>query len=98
MANIRFLDQVPVASFATTQTQGRLPRVLNPGDVLIVYENQQMIGYDFYNLGGIVIIQSGSLIPGTDIYTHGLLQIEDTFDNQGTVINDGYLVLGSELQ
>jgi len=98
MAYVRFLDQVPVGVYQTPYSTGNatLPRVLYPGQTLTVQENQQLVGYDFYNLGGTVRITAGSQMPGTDIFTHGLLQLEYLLVNEGTIVNNGYLIVGDE--
>lgn len=104
MAQVRFLDQVPVSAYAVTSTatggnSGRLPRILQSGETLIIQPNQQLVGFELYVLeGALVVIQGGEQVPGTDLYTHGLLQLETLLENEGTIINDGYLVLGTELQ
>ena len=59
MAQVRFLDQVPVTAYASNieqaSTPGRLPRVLFAGETLVVQPNQQIVGFDFY-------IQEGALV------------------------------------
>jgi hypothetical protein len=102
MAQVRFLDQVPVTAFATNANQSpsavRIPRVIQAGESLTIPVNTQGIGYDLYNLGGgLITITGGEQVQGTDIYTHGLLQVETTFQNDGTLINDGYLVIGVDI-
>ena len=62
--------------------------------------NQQIVGFDFYiQEGALVEIKAGEQVS-TDplIFSHGLIQIESTFNNDGTLVNNGYLVLGTELQ
>jgi len=104
MAQVRFLDQVAVTAFASNVSAtnvGRLPRVIQAGETLTVEPNQQLVGYDFYILeGGLVTIKAGEQVNGVQppLYTHGLIQIQSTFTNEGTLINNGYLVLGTELQ
>jgi len=104
MAQVRFLDQVAVTAYASNADAtnvGRLPRIIQSGETLTVQPNQQLVGYDFYILeGGLVTIQGGEQVSGVTppLYTHGLIQIESTFTNEGTLVNDGYLVLGTELQ
>ena len=103
MAQVRFLDQVAVTAFASnanTTNVGRLPRVISAGETLTAEPNQQLVGFDFYILeGGLVTIKEGVQVSSDPlIYTHGLIQIESTFINDGVMINNGYLVLGTELQ
>jgi len=97
MAYVRFLDQVPIGVYQQPYSTGNatLPRVLYAGQTLTIQENQQLVGYDFYNFGT-VKINGGSQIPGTDIFTHGLLQIEYLLVNDGTITNNGYLIVGDE--
>jgi len=79
MAQVRFLDQVPVTAFASDANQSpsavRIPRVIQAGESLTIPVNTQGIGYDLYNLGGLITITGGEQVAGTDIYTHGLLQV-----------------------
>jgi len=104
MAQVRFLDQVAVTAFASNADAtnvGRLPRVIQAGETLTAQANQQLVGFDFYILeGGLVTIEAGEQVNGISppLYTHGLIQIESTFTNEGTLVNNGYLVLGTELQ
>ena len=102
MAQVRFLDQVPVTAFASNANAtniGRLPRVIQAGETLTIEPNQQLVGFDFYVLeGGLVTIKAGEQVStNPSIFSHGLLQVEDTLDNRGTIINNGYLVVGTEL-
>lgn len=104
MAQVRFLDQVPVTAYASNieqaSTPGRLPRVLFAGETLVVQPNQQIVGFDFYIQEGALVEIKGGEQVSTDplVFSHGLIQIESTFNNDGTLINNGYLVLGTELQ
>jgi len=99
MANVRFLDQVPVVAYATDGGITKVPRFLYPGETLTIPKNQQMVGYDFYNLG-LVIIEQGDLIDidGTLYLTHGLLQIQTQITNAGLIVNNGVLVISEENQ
>jgi hypothetical protein len=94
MANIRFLDQVPVTAFATNGAiSGRVPRFLYAGQTLVVKENDQLYGFDFFNFG-LVIIESGKAVTiGTEtVYSDGLLQIATVLTNNGTITNNGILI------
>ena len=94
MANIRFLDQVPVTAFATNGTiSGRVPRFLYEGQTLVVKENDQLYGFDFFNFG-LVIIESGNAVTigAETIYSDGLLQIATVLTNNGNITNNGILV------
>ena len=94
MANVRFLDQVPVSAYATNAGVTKVPRFLYEGEVLNVPANQQLVGYDFFNLGGLVIINEGNAVNvGNEIYySHGLLQIQTIITNEGIIENNGVLV------
>lgn len=103
MAQARFLDQVAVTAYASNadaRNVGRLPRIIFSGETLTADVNQQLVGFDFYILeGGLVTTKEGTQVSSDPlIYSHGLIQIESTFINDGVFINDGYLVLGTELQ
>ena len=63
MANVRFLDQVPVVAYANNSTlSGRVPRFLYKGEILVVAENDQLYGYDFFNFGILINSEEGSNI------------------------------------
>ena len=104
MSQVRFLDQVAVTAFASNaeqlSTPGRMPRVLQSGETFIIQPNQQLVGFELFILPGALLeIKAGEQISTNPLlFTHGLLQIEDIIDNQGTIINNGYLILGTELQ
>lgn len=94
MANVRFLDQVPVTAYATNPSiSGRVPRFLYAGETLIVKENDQLYGFDFFNFG-LVVIESGSAVTvgNQTYYSDGLLQIATILTNEGTIENNGVLV------
>lgn len=97
MANVRFLDQVPVTAYATNPGITKVPRFLLAGETLTIPKNQQMVGYDFYNLG-LVTIEAGDeiYINGTLYRTDGLLQIQTILDNTGLIINNGILIVSDE--
>jgi len=98
MANVRFLDQVPVTAFAQTAAiSGRVPRFLYAGQTLIVKENDQLYGFDFFNFG-LVIIESGSavIVGNQTFYSDGLLQIATILTNEGTIENNGVLINAEE--
>ena len=98
MANVRFLDQVPVTAFAQTGAiSGMVPRFLYAGQTLIVKENDQLYGFDFFNFG-LVIIESGSavIVGNQTFYSDGLLQIATILTNEGTIENNGVLINAEE--
>ena len=95
MANVRFLDQIPVTSFITSGGGGSVGtiRFNLAGEVLTIPAGQQLICYDFYNLG-LVIVEEGELIQvGTEtMYTHGLWQVQTVLNNEGTITNNGIII------
>ena len=93
MANVRFLDQVPVTAYAQNPGALRVPRFLYAGEVLEVQANQQLVGWDFFNFG-LVIIDAGTAVTvgNETYYSHGLLQIQTIITNEGTIENNGILV------
>lgn len=98
MANVRFLDQVAVTAYATDGGITKVPRFLFAGETLTVPKNQQMVGYDFFNMG-LVIIEEGEEvnINGTLYRSDGLLQIQTVLDNSGLIVNNGILVISETI-
>ena len=98
MANVRFLDQVPVTAFAQNSAiSGRVPRFLYAGETLIVKENDQLYGFDFFNFGLVVIESGQAIVVGNQTYySDGLLQIATVLTNNGTIENNGVLVNSEE--
>ena len=93
MANVRFLDQVPVSAYATNAGVTKVPRFLYAGEVLNVPANQQLVGWDFFNFGLVVINAGDAVVIGNDTYySHGLLQIQSIITNEGIIENNGVLV------
>ena len=103
MANVRFLDQVAVTAFEKTagnsSAEGAIvPAVILPGQTYTVSPNTSVATYRLTNLGTLRI-EKGSEIEapdGTILNTNGQLWIDDVLENQGTIINDGLLVIGTE--
>tara|TARA_R110000744_G_scaffold52868_1_gene113126 strand:- start:84 stop:392 length:309 start_codon:yes stop_codon:yes gene_type:complete len=98
MANVRFLDQVPVVAYANNNTlSGRVPRFLYSGEVLVVAENDQLYGYDFFNFGTVIIEQGKAVVVGDETYySDGLLQIATVLTNNGLITNNGVLINSEE--
>lgn len=94
MANVRFLDQVPVSAYASNSSiTGRVPRFLYEGEVLTVRKNDQLYGFDFFNFGTVVIEEGDAVIVGNETYySHGLLQIATVLTNEGIIENNGVLI------
>jgi len=101
MANVRFLDQVAVNSFAngtntSTAYGATLPRYILPGETFTISANTNASGYNLTVLGTL-IIQPGPLLElsdGSTVNAHGTLWIENTLDNQGTIHNSGTIIVG----
>lgn len=96
MSNIRFLDNVAVSSYQSSQVVGAaFPRVVFAGEIRIVETNSNSYAYDVYNLGTIYINTGvGVVIGGQTVYAYGLLRVENILENQGTINIDGILELG----
>jgi hypothetical protein len=96
MSNIRFLDNVAVSSYQSTQEVGStFPRVVFAGEYKIVPTNQNSYAFEVYNLGSITINSGiGVVVGGQLVFSHGLLRIESLLVNQGTVNIAGILELG----
>lgn len=103
MANVRFLDQVAVTAFETSpgnsSAEGTVvPAVILPGQTYTVSPNTSVATYRLTNLGTLKI-EKGSEVEapdGTILNTNGQLWIDGFLENQGTIINDGLLVIGTE--
>jgi hypothetical protein len=103
MANIRFLDQVAVTAFENTpgnssSTGAVIPAVILPGQTYTISPNTSVATYRLTNLGTLRI-EKGSEVEAPDgqiLNTNGQLWIDDVLENQGTIINDGLLVIGTE--
>jgi len=103
MANVRFLDQVAVTAFETNPGNSSaggtvIPAVILPNQTYIVSPNTSVSTYRLTNLGTLRI-EKGSEVEapdGTILNTNGQLWIDDVLENQGTIINNGLLVIGTE--
>lgn len=97
MSNVRFLDNVSISSFAgSSQTVGgAFPRFVLAGETKVVPTNISSYTFDLYNQGTISITEGSSvLVGGETLYSHGLLRVETTFENEGTVNNNGIMEVG----
>ena len=101
MANIRFLDQVSVNSFAgggdSTINGTPLPSVILAGQTFTIAANTSAATYNL-TVFGTLRVEKGAQVEAPDgsiIYTDGQLYIDNILDNQGTIINDGLIVIGT---
>jgi hypothetical protein len=101
MANIRFLDQVSVNSFAgggdSTINGTPLPTVILAGQTFTIAANTSTSTYNL-TVFGTLRVEKGAQVEAPDgsiIYTNGQLYIDNMLDNQGTIINDGFIVVGT---
>ena len=101
MANIRFLDQVSVNSFSgggdSTINGTPLPTVILAGQTFTIAANTSTATYNL-TVFGTLRVEKGAQVEAPDgsiIYTDGQLYIDNILDNQGTIINDGLIVIGT---
>jgi len=99
MSNVRFLDNVLVTATDTSganNTSGTyFPRVVFAIDTQTVPTNSNVYTYEVFNLGTINIRSGTSIeIGGETVFSHGLLRIEETFTNSGTININGILEVG----
>jgi hypothetical protein len=101
MANIRFLDQVSVNSFAgggdSTINGTPLPSVILAGQTFTIAANTSAATYNL-TVFGTLRVEKGAQVEAPDgsiIYTDGQLYVDHVLDNQGTIINDGLIVVGT---
>ena len=96
MSNIRFLDNVAVSSYQSSQNVGsNFPRVVFSGESRTVPTNTNSYAYEVYNLGTINIVSGiGVTIGGQTIFSNALLRIENLLVNEGIVNLAGILELG----
>ena len=101
MAQVRFLDQVSVNSFSgggdSTINGTSLPSVILAGSTFTIATNTAASVYNL-TVFGTLRIEKGAQVEapdGTIVYTDGQLYVDNVLDNQGTIINDGLLVVGT---
>jgi len=96
MSNIRFLDNVAVTAYNTSQEVGStFPRVVFEGETKIVSTNTNSYAYEIFNLG-VININGGIAVNvgGETVYSHGLLRAENKFVNQGKININGIFEVG----
>ena len=102
MANVRFLDNVAVTSFQTggntTANGARIPRVILPGQTFIVSPNTSISTYRL-TVAGTLIMEVGpevELPDGQVVRADSQLYVGDFLENQGTIINSGFIEVGGD--
>lgn len=104
MANIRFLDQVSVNSFAqgssnSTAGGASFPNVILPGSTFIVSSNTSVSTYNL-SVFGVLILERGPQLQAPDgsiIYANSQLFVAGDINVQGTIINEGLIVVGGDI-
>jgi hypothetical protein len=101
MANVRFLDQVAVNSYAngtnnSTAYGAIIPRIILPGSAFTVSANTSVSTYILTVIGNLILEQGPEIeLPdGTVTRANSYLWIEDTLNNQGTIDVGGILEIG----
>ena len=101
MAQVRFLDQVSVSSFSgggdSTINGTPLPNIILAGQTFTVATNTSAATYNL-TVFGTLRVESGAEIEAPDgsiVYSVGQLFVDNVLENQGTIINDGLIVIGS---
>jgi len=97
MSNVRFLDNVTVTSFASSNTfvGSTFPRVVFSNETKTVPTNQNSYAYEVFNQGTINITSGQAVtIGGQTVYSHGLLRMESKFVNEGKINIGGILEVG----
>jgi len=104
MANVRFLDQVTVNSYAqgsSTSTAGgaALPNIILPGSTFTVSSNTSVSTYRLTILGTLIMERGPELQApdGSIIYANSQLYVADSMDVQGTIINEGFIKVGGDI-
>jgi len=103
MANVRFLDQVAVNSFAngtntSTAYGATLPRVILSGAAFTISPNTSVSTWRL-TVAGTLVVESGpqvQLPDGSVVRADGTLYIGDTLYNQGIVNNAGVIEIGGD--
>jgi len=103
MANVRFLDQVSVNSFAngsnnSTAYGASIPRIILPGASFIVSSNTSISTYRL-TVAGTLIMELGPQIQlpnGTVTRANSQLYVGDILENQGTIFNEGLIEVGGD--
>jgi hypothetical protein len=103
MANVRFLDQVSVNSFAnggntSTSFGATIPRIILPGTSFKISANTSVSTYRL-TVAGTLILELGPQIvlpDGSVVRANSQLYVSDILENQGTIINEGIIEIGGD--
>lgn len=102
MANVRFLDNVAVSAFQTGGNDSAsgtvIPRIILPGQTYRVSANTSISTYRL-TVAGTLIMEIGSeveLPDGQVIRADSQLYVGDFLENQGTIINSGFIEVGGD--
>jgi hypothetical protein len=101
MANVRFLDQVAVNSYAngtynSTAYGAIMPRIILPGSAFTVSSNTSVATYKLTVVGNL-ILETGpemELPDGNVVRANSYLWVEDTLDVQGVIDAGGIIEFG----
>ena len=100
MANVRFLDNVAVTAFQTgtsnTSAGATIPRIILPGETFRVSPNTSVSTYRL-TVAGTLIMEVGPIVElpdGQVVRADSQLYVGDTLENQGTIINAGFIEIG----
>jgi hypothetical protein len=99
-SNVRFLDQVSIGSFQSVSTTSgaATKRFVLAGETLSIAATDQLITYDLFNFGTIIISQGATIPFGTDLVsTDGLLQVQTVLNNEGLILNNGIIIIDSQI-
>ena len=99
-SNVRFLDQVSIGSFqSVSTTSGAVTkRFVLAGETLSIAATDQLITYDLFNFGTIIISQGVTIPFGTgSVSTDGLLQVQTVLNNEGLILNNGIIIIDSQI-
>jgi hypothetical protein len=94
--NVRFLDSVSIGAFQATSTEGAAAkRFVLAGETLTIAATDQLVTYDLFNSGTIIIDQGEVILFGLRLVsTHALLAVNTTLNNNGIINVNGILEIG----
>jgi len=98
-SNVRFLDQIPIASFGDAQTSSQTTsnavRFIAASEEVAINSSEQLYVNDLWNLGTVTIAQGDAIFFGLRVvYTHALLTVDTTLNNNGVINVNGILEVG----